>query len=29
LGLFKGQPAGFFTTLNQLANAAQAATRQV
>jgi Ferritin-like domain len=28
-GLFIGQPSGFFTTLNQLATAAQAATRQV
>jgi hypothetical protein len=28
-GLFIGQPSGFFTTLNKLATAAQAATRQV
>ena len=29
LGLFIGQPSGFFTTLTKLASAAQAATRQV
>ena len=29
LGLFIGQPSGFFTTLTKLATAAQAATRQV
>ena len=29
LGLFIGQPSGFFTTLNQLAAAASAATRQI
>jgi hypothetical protein len=28
-GLFIGQPSGFFTTLNKLATAAQAATRQI